>query len=278
MAGRRWRFAKARKIAGYTQESLAAELNVDRTTVTRWEAGESEPQPYCWPKLAKLLGVSRNEVGQLFSENGGDTHASPAAAVELLNVDRPVLDRRSMLVGSAAAALVLGDAEALRRELADAVDHAAMSDASLDDWERTIHQYGLAFYYRNPISVLADLTADFAEIRRLLERRRSVLVPTRLTRITAQLAGLMCAAHCRLNQREPTRNWARIAKTLAHEAGDSELHAWVLSREAFSPYNGGDSVEAASVATYAQQVAKRAACPGVACAAALEARVHALHG
>jgi DNA-binding XRE family transcriptional regulator len=57
--------ARARKAAGYTQESFAEALHVDRSTVVRWEAGDHEPVPYLWPKIARLLGVSRDELKEL---------------------------------------------------------------------------------------------------------------------------------------------------------------------------------------------------------------------
>jgi len=196
----------------------------------------------------------------------------------LPNTAVPVLDRRMVLAGSAAAALVLGDVEALRRNLAEAVDHAAMSDASLDDWEHTVHQYGLAYRYRPAASLLVDLTADFAELNRLLHRRRAILVPTRLTRVVAQMAGLLCATLLRLGQYAAARDWARTAKIVAKESGDSKLHAWVLSQEAYSHYYDGNPMRAVSVATQAQHVANHAPCPGVAQTAGLEARVHAMHG
>jgi transcriptional regulator with XRE-family HTH domain len=52
MALRRQCLAERRKALGYSQESFAEQMNVDRSTVARWERGESGPQPYIRPKLA----------------------------------------------------------------------------------------------------------------------------------------------------------------------------------------------------------------------------------
>lgn len=62
---KRVRLARARRTAGYTQESFAEALGVDRSTVARWEAGDHEPLPYLRPKMARLLGVSREELNEL---------------------------------------------------------------------------------------------------------------------------------------------------------------------------------------------------------------------
>jgi DNA-binding XRE family transcriptional regulator len=65
---RRAGLAAARKAAGYTQESLAAELHVAPSTIVRWEAGEYAPLPYLRPKLARLLGCSRQQLDDLIRE------------------------------------------------------------------------------------------------------------------------------------------------------------------------------------------------------------------
>jgi DNA-binding XRE family transcriptional regulator len=64
-------FAQARRAAGYTQESLAERLSVDRTTVARWESGEYSPQPWLRPKIAKAFGISLGELSELV--DGRDT-------------------------------------------------------------------------------------------------------------------------------------------------------------------------------------------------------------
>ncbi|MFD0201755.1 MULTISPECIES: helix-turn-helix transcriptional regulator [Saccharothrix] len=65
MAVRRTGLARARKAAGYTQETFAEALNVERSTVVRWEAGAREPLPYQRPKLARLLKVGMAELDEL---------------------------------------------------------------------------------------------------------------------------------------------------------------------------------------------------------------------
>nr|BFD94016.1 hypothetical protein KitaXyl93_53760 [Kitasatospora sp. Xyl93] len=59
----RWgRLAVLRRAAGYTQEQLATAIDVDRTTIHRWENGKATPHPWQLPKLAKLLKVSQDEL------------------------------------------------------------------------------------------------------------------------------------------------------------------------------------------------------------------------
>lgn len=89
-------FAQVRKAAGYTQEGLAERLGVDRTTVARWEAGETEPQPWQRPKIAEAFGLSLSEFNQLLDnvQTTGRTDEVSAA-----QVDTPALpdDARTLL-------------------------------------------------------------------------------------------------------------------------------------------------------------------------------------
>jgi transcriptional regulator with XRE-family HTH domain len=66
---RRVALAGVRKAAGHTQESLAAALHVDRSTVIRWEAGDQAPLPYLRPKLARLLGQSPERLRELIDHS-----------------------------------------------------------------------------------------------------------------------------------------------------------------------------------------------------------------
>lgn len=78
MSGRRTMLAAARKSAGHTQESLAAALHIDRSTVIRWEAGDYTPLPYLRPKLARLLRQTPEQLHALL-----DTPEAPSPAEPL---------------------------------------------------------------------------------------------------------------------------------------------------------------------------------------------------
>jgi tetratricopeptide (TPR) repeat protein/DNA-binding XRE family transcriptional regulator len=74
-AARRGRLAQRRKALGLTQKALAALLDVERTTVVRWERGETEPLLWIRPKLAKALQVTAERLNELL--DGSRPQATP---------------------------------------------------------------------------------------------------------------------------------------------------------------------------------------------------------
>jgi DNA-binding XRE family transcriptional regulator len=82
-ARRRVALVGARKATGHTQESLAAELHVDRSTVIRWEAGDHAPLPYLWPRLARLLGQSPEQLRALIDDASGVRPEAESACVDV---------------------------------------------------------------------------------------------------------------------------------------------------------------------------------------------------
>lgn len=68
MATKRVRLVKRRKTAGYTQETLAQSLGVERSTVARWESGETEPQPWMRPRLARTLKITGDELRSMLDD------------------------------------------------------------------------------------------------------------------------------------------------------------------------------------------------------------------
>ena len=52
------RIRELRQSAGMTQQALASELKVDRSTVAYWETGTAMPRAEQLPKLADVLGCT----------------------------------------------------------------------------------------------------------------------------------------------------------------------------------------------------------------------------
>jgi transcriptional regulator with XRE-family HTH domain len=67
MPGRRQRLATRRKTVGLSQERLAEVVGVDRSTVVRWERGETDPQPWHRPRLAVALKLSVEDLAVLLA-------------------------------------------------------------------------------------------------------------------------------------------------------------------------------------------------------------------
>ncbi|GAB3362537.1 helix-turn-helix domain-containing protein [Amycolatopsis echigonensis] len=59
---------RARKAAGYTQETFAYALEVDPRTVKRWENGVWAPSPARRSEIARLLGISLSELEMLLAD------------------------------------------------------------------------------------------------------------------------------------------------------------------------------------------------------------------
>ena len=56
------RIQEARKAAGLSQESLGERLGVSRQAVSKWESGASDPSTSNLLALAKLYGVSAEDL------------------------------------------------------------------------------------------------------------------------------------------------------------------------------------------------------------------------
>ncbi len=77
-AVRRDRLATRRRALGLTQEDLAILLEVERSTVVRWERGTTQPLPWLWPKLARALQIPAAQLEALLGGAAPD-RPGPAA-------------------------------------------------------------------------------------------------------------------------------------------------------------------------------------------------------
>ncbi|MEC3979656.1 helix-turn-helix transcriptional regulator [Amycolatopsis sp. H20-H5] len=77
-ATRRYHLAQRRKAMGFSQEQLAERLEVDRSTVVRWESGGNEPLPWARPRLAKALQISLDQLTEML---GIETYPTSLVAI-----------------------------------------------------------------------------------------------------------------------------------------------------------------------------------------------------
>ncbi|MFF9983798.1 helix-turn-helix transcriptional regulator [Streptomyces erythrochromogenes] len=111
--------AERRKTLGYSQETLAGLLGVDRTTVGRWESGRIEPQPPQRRGLALALELSLRELDSLLTAvragmqetAGHQVNDHPRAGDEDEMIRREFL--RILTVSGAMTALPAYEAEAV---------------------------------------------------------------------------------------------------------------------------------------------------------------------
>jgi transcriptional regulator with XRE-family HTH domain len=275
--------AALRQAAGLYQTDIARAVPCHRTNVAHAEAGSQLPDVHFWETADRVVGAS----GALMARYDALIQARQAHAAHL-QVQRRAKAQATVRQLRAASPPARHDTsadpvpmhaiETLRRGLNETISERTMTPASLDDWEQTVFYYGQATRNRAPIVLLGDLSVDLAQLREALARCRSASALRRLTRTTAQMAGLMCLTLIKLDERTAFRRWARTARLAAHEAGDPLIHSWVRAQEAYGHYYSGDLAEAIQVAQHAQALSGPVPSVGAVLAAALEARAQAALG
>jgi transcriptional regulator with XRE-family HTH domain len=91
VASKRPDLAQRRRVLGITQEQLGQLVGVDRTTVGRWESGESTPLPWQRPKVAVALEVSLEELDQILGPVAS-SHDGLVPGHERPDLPAPVFD------------------------------------------------------------------------------------------------------------------------------------------------------------------------------------------
>ncbi|MGH3867481.1 MAG: helix-turn-helix transcriptional regulator [Pseudonocardiaceae bacterium] len=247
MAAKRHALAQRRKAVGHTQEQLAALLGVGRSTVVRWEAGETEPLPCCRPELAQALAVSLDVLAELLA-TPEDLPAQPSDALllslgELSSAQVGMLMERftAMDMGSRRDALqqltiMSGTVlvQPVRRWLAQAfaavplVSPESVSSDALDALERAVMIFrqwdsaGMGGLHRK--AVVGQLNA----LAETLRESHNPVVRQRLFQITADLAQL--AGWMAYEQGLPgvAQRYYLLGLSACHEARSPVLGAKIL--------------------------------------------------
>ncbi len=241
MASRRSRLIQRRAAVGHTQESLAEALDVDRTTVGRWESGRGSPQPWMRPKLARALKISADQLADLLE-------AAPAAAdaAPLPDASPPVPARRTDHDRDLVVAVAADSAESalfLRFASASNVD-----DTLLEQIDADIARLA-GDYVSKPVS---ELFHDIGTLRRgvfeLLRGRQHPYQTSHLYLQAGRLCGLVTHVALDLGQYTAAATHSRTAWRCAESAGHNGLRAWIRSVQSLIAYWQQDYRQAAELA------------------------------
>ena len=252
------------------QEVAARWLNISQAQLARIERGHPITDLERLIQWAKTLRIPQELLW----------FALPFDGTEAITILAPAPGNApEAMSGPSALPAVLPDLqqiELLRQEMSD-IFQGAISEASLDEWERIAIRYAKATRDRAAGILLGDISQDLGELGRLIRNQRAESTARRLMRVSAQMSGLMCLVFCLLDDRQSFRKWARTASLAGNEAGDPETLSWVLAQEAYGHFYSGDVTEALDVARHAYEVVK-VPCTGAALSSALEARAYAVTG
>lgn len=199
--GRRSLLQQRRKAAGLSQEALAEQLGVDRSTVVRWESGSTDPQPWVRPQLAEALQVTADQLDDVLradsevasAEVDRRAFAGLATALALAPLTRPHTGSR---LGAGEVRQMQARTARLRR---------------LDD-----HLGGMDTY--------RIYTAEMAATSKLIKQASYAQPIARaLTGVLAEQAQMAGWAAYDAGRYADSRRHYRSALAAAHESGDKAL-------------------------------------------------------
>ncbi|MFG2913131.1 helix-turn-helix transcriptional regulator [Kitasatospora sp. NPDC048298] len=266
--------AVQRRAAGYTQEQLAQQMDVDRTTVHRWEKGTATPQPWQMPKLAQLLKVSAAELrsllpgstvavaesapspegggagrSEVLKQQGQDEQMNKPVASPLAHVGGLVTDWLSVNFSGGASTAVLPVTEA----------DIHVAEGMLDMFRQLDHTHG-ARQYRRQVSSYID-----NEIEALLRRPVSdEQVARRRARLTAGFCELAGYQAIDTGSPDQAQAYYQRALTLTAVSNDQAYSAYLVAVNlGHLALHCGDPETALRWASSAQAAAGTAVSPAI---------------
>ncbi|MHA4817557.1 helix-turn-helix transcriptional regulator [Streptomyces aculeolatus] len=228
MTARRVRMSERRRSLGYSQEDLAERVGVALSTVQRWESGESNPQPWQRPKLARALDVTADRLSDLLCP-------SPH--------------------GWAAPDTETADDETAAWELARRVSASDVGGETLTHLERTFDDLATAYPITPPQVLLQRVRRHTAYVAQLLDKRATLAEHRRLLTVGGWLSLLGATLHVDLDQQDAATAHMRTAAALAREAEHREIEAWCYETDAWRVLTAGDYARALELSRAAQSLA-----------------------
>ncbi|MBV6698021.1 helix-turn-helix transcriptional regulator [Kitasatospora aureofaciens] len=236
MAARRENFIKRRKALGFTQESLAQAVGVDRSTVGRWENGEVDPQAWHRPALMRTLRITADELDSLI--NVSSTSAA-APAVPATLADSGYDD----------------ELEAL--ELVRRISASDVGDATLSRLELAFDELAIKYPTVPPRELLGQVRKYSGYVAHLMGAKKTLAEHRQLLVIGGWFSLLGATLHIDLNQQDAATARLRTAMTLAQHADHREIQAWCYETDAWRVLTDGNYSKAVELSKAAQYLAPK---------------------
>ncbi|OXM51727.1 XRE family transcriptional regulator [Amycolatopsis alba DSM 44262] len=233
MGDRRGAFAARREAMGYTQETFAAELNVEFSTVGRWERGEVTPQPFRRTRIAKALGVTLQELGRLLERAPAPARCPATVAVTPLDLaEADDMNRRDLLrlFSVTGALLALGDADRAAAAASGGAVDAAGADELAVFAGHLWRVYGMA---SSKSHLLPLVRTQLDVLTEALRQSQTPAIRQRLCRLAADLFQLAGEIYFDGDRYTDAAHCYTLAAAAGKEAGAPDLWACALTRHAF---------------------------------------------
>ena len=244
MADRRHRLVRTRKAAGFSQERLAETVGVERTTVMRWERGETCPQPWARPKLARALGISDEALSELLSDLA-EPESAVSAPAQITEEVVP-LHRRDFLKYSVAFP-TLGFDEL--RHLGAAFDDARhYLDAEVVGYfKQQLASCAANDGIHGPAQTLPLVLGVVAAIDRHA-RQVKANVRRELLAVGSQAAEFVGWLYRDAHQPRLSAHWRDRATEWAQEAGDWPMQGYILLKKSQAAWDDRDGLRMLTLA------------------------------
>jgi Predicted transcriptional regulators len=237
---------------GLSLRQLAERIRWDHSVIGKWELGVNPPSPDAVKALEGVLDTGgeltevalraqameverlRGEIRRLRSRT---LPAKPQDAEDDDHMQR----RAAMQILAALGTTAVVPPSAIQTILAE-VNRAIgdRDDFGLDEWERTVWEYGFRTNSGPLGALIGELTADLVEVKRLLDGNPAPSVRAGLLRIVACLNQVLAGELTHVQALPESRQAHVTARRAADASGDRDLRVAVRAGQAWNAFASGE--------------------------------------
>ncbi|MEV5408975.1 helix-turn-helix transcriptional regulator [Thermopolyspora sp. NPDC052614] len=236
---------------GISLRRLAEQIRWDHSVIARWEQGRNPPSADAIKALEGALDTGgeltevalraqameverlRGEIRRLQGrtlpatpQNAKDDEMERRAAMQVL----AALGTTAVVPPSAIQTILSG----VNRAIGD------RDDFGLDEWERTVWEYGFRTNSGPLGALIGEVTADIVEVKRLLDGNPTSSLRTGLLRTIAGLNQVLAGELTHMQAPSEARQAHATARRAADASGDRDLRVAVRAGQAWNAFASGE--------------------------------------